>query len=150
MLYFICQNAVLDKVNKRFSEPERKESLSERKIRPETPKRQNKSTRHIQYHEPKREDIHQDKKSMSAENRNRQIVGNGQSQYKSKISSLPNSQEQSTATNRQQLPSRIKNQNQSDLSNYTVITPEGQNFSVQVSRFFITPPVEESLKTFEI
>ncbi|XP_077966872.1 heat shock cognate 71 kDa protein-like [Styela clava] len=152
------KNAVLDKVNKRFSEPERKESLSERKIRPETPKRLNKSTRHIQYHEPKREDIHQDKKSMSAENRNRQIVGNGQSQYKSKISSLPNSpkpsnigntkrnatpvlnknnyseklhQEQSTATNRQQLPSRIKNQNQSDLSNYTVITPEDQNFSVQ-------------------
>nr|XP_039268332.1 heat shock cognate 71 kDa protein-like [Styela clava] len=149
----LLQNAV-----KRFSEPERKESLSERKIRPETPKRPNKSTRHIQYHEPKREDIHQDKKSMSAENRNRQIVGNGQSQYKSKISSLPNSpkpsnigntkrnatpvlnknnyseklhQEQSTATNRQQLPSRIKNQNQSDLSNYTVITPEGQNFSVQ-------------------
>ncbi|XP_077966547.1 uncharacterized protein LOC120343267 isoform X2 [Styela clava] len=157
----LTKNAVLDKVNKRFSEPERKESLSERKIRPETPKRQNKSTRHIQYHEPKREDIHQDKKSMSAENRNRQIVGNGQSQYKSKISSLPNSpkpsnigntkrnatpvlnknnyseklhQEQSTATNRQQLPSRIKNQNQSDLSNYTVITPEGQNFSVQMPK----------------
>ncbi|XP_077966548.1 uncharacterized protein LOC120343267 isoform X3 [Styela clava] len=43
-------------------------------------------------------------------------------------------QEQSTATNRQQLPSRIKNQNQSDLSNYTVITPEGQNFSVQMPK----------------
>ncbi|XP_077966545.1 uncharacterized protein LOC120343266 [Styela clava] len=54
------KGAALPNANKRVSEPERIESSAESKSLPETTKRTNKST--VQHYEPKKEDMHKNKK----------------------------------------------------------------------------------------